>query len=50
MVLVADTFPGYKLSIGISDGNNRSYRVSFDKIHVHLLATHQLDQNFFSVN
>jgi nucleoside-diphosphate-sugar epimerase len=31
--LVADTFPGCKLSMGTSGGDNRSYRVSFDKIH-----------------
>ena len=31
--IVAHTFPGCKLSIGTSGGDNRSYRVSFDKIH-----------------
>jgi nucleoside-diphosphate-sugar epimerase len=31
--IVADTFTGCKLSIGSSDGDNRSYRVNFDKIH-----------------
>jgi nucleoside-diphosphate-sugar epimerase len=30
---VADIFPGCRLSFGKSDGDNRSYRVSFDKIH-----------------
>jgi len=30
--IVADTFTGCKLSIGSSDGDNRSYRVNFDKI------------------
>jgi nucleoside-diphosphate-sugar epimerase len=30
---VADVFPGCKLSFGKSDGDNRSYRVRFDKIH-----------------
>ena len=30
---VADIFPGCTLSFGNSDGDNRSYRVSFDKIH-----------------
>jgi nucleoside-diphosphate-sugar epimerase len=31
--IVADTFPGCTLSFGNSDGDNRSYRVNFDKIH-----------------
>ena len=31
--IIADTFPGCKLNIGSSAGDNRSYRVSFDKIH-----------------
>jgi nucleoside-diphosphate-sugar epimerase len=31
--LVADVFPGCKLTFGTSDGDNRSYRVNFDKIH-----------------
>lgn len=31
--IVADTFPGCKLSFGNSDGDNRSYRVNFDKIN-----------------
>lgn len=31
--IVADTFPGCKLSFGRSDGDNRSYRVNFDKIN-----------------
>lgn len=30
--IVAQTFPGCKLTIGNSDGDNRSYRVNFDKI------------------
>lgn len=30
--IVAETFPGCELTIGSSDGDNRSYRVSFDKI------------------
>lgn len=30
--IVADTFPGCELTIGNSDGDNRSYRVNFDKI------------------
>lgn len=30
--IVADAFPGCALSFGQSDGDNRSYRVSFDKI------------------
>ena len=33
---VADTFPGCKLSMGSSDGDNRSYRVRFDKINERL--------------
>jgi nucleoside-diphosphate-sugar epimerase len=31
--IVADTFPGCELTVGTSDQDNRSYRVSFDKIH-----------------
>lgn len=30
--IIADTFPGCTLVLGRSDGDNRSYRVSFDKI------------------
>ncbi len=30
--IVADTFPGCTVSFGKNDGDNRSYRVSFDKI------------------
>ena len=30
---IADTFPGCQLSFGSSDGDNRSYRVSFEKIN-----------------
>jgi nucleoside-diphosphate-sugar epimerase len=31
--IVAGVFPGCKLTLGTSDGDNRSYRVNFDKIH-----------------
>jgi dTDP-D-glucose 4,6-dehydratase len=31
--IVADAFPGCAVSFGSSDGDNRSYRVNFDKIH-----------------
>jgi nucleoside-diphosphate-sugar epimerase len=31
--IVAETFPGCRLSLGNSDGDNRSYRVNFDKIN-----------------
>jgi nucleoside-diphosphate-sugar epimerase len=31
--IVADTFAGCAVSFGSSDGDNRSYRVNFDKIH-----------------
>lgn len=34
--IVAETFPGCTLSLGNSDADNRSYRVSFDKIKAHL--------------
>jgi nucleoside-diphosphate-sugar epimerase len=34
--IVSDTFPGCKLTFGNSDGDNRSYRVCFDKIHSNL--------------
>jgi nucleoside-diphosphate-sugar epimerase len=34
--LVSDAFPGCRLSVGSSDGDRRSYRVSFDKIHADL--------------
>ena len=34
--IVADTFPGCALSFGTNDGDNRSYRVSFDKIKANL--------------
>lgn len=34
--IVADTFPGCKLSFGPPNPDNRSYRVSFDKIRRHL--------------
>jgi nucleoside-diphosphate-sugar epimerase len=31
--IVADEFPGCELSVGTSGGDNRSYRVNFDRIH-----------------
>jgi nucleoside-diphosphate-sugar epimerase len=34
--VVADVFPGCKLSFGNSSSDNRSYRVSFEKIRKHL--------------
>ena len=34
--IVADTFPSCRLSFGKSDGDSRSYRVCFDKIHSQL--------------
>lgn len=34
--IVAEAFPGCKLTFGESDGDNRSYRVSFDKIYEQL--------------
>lgn len=34
--IIADTFPGCQLTLGSSDGDNRSYRVSFDKIKAQL--------------
>lgn len=34
--IVDEAFPGCKLSIGKNDGDNRSYRVSFDKINANL--------------
>jgi nucleoside-diphosphate-sugar epimerase len=34
--IVSDTFPGCRLVVGSSDGDQRSYRVSFDKIHAAL--------------
>jgi nucleoside-diphosphate-sugar epimerase len=34
--VVAEAFPGCALSFGTADGDSRSYRVSFDKIHAHL--------------
>jgi len=33
---VSDAFPGCELTFGNSDGDNRSYRVNFDKIHASL--------------
>jgi nucleoside-diphosphate-sugar epimerase len=34
--LVSDAFPGCRLTVGSSDGDRRSYRVSFGKIHAEL--------------
>jgi nucleoside-diphosphate-sugar epimerase len=34
--IVSDTFPGCTLSLGTNDGDNRSYRVSFEKIKAQL--------------
>jgi nucleoside-diphosphate-sugar epimerase len=34
--IVAETFPGCSLSLGAGDQDNRSYRVSFEKIRRHL--------------
>src|SRR5262249_34358471 len=34
--IVADVFPGCQLTSGNSDGDNRSYRVSFEKINTQL--------------
>jgi nucleoside-diphosphate-sugar epimerase len=34
--MIADVFPGCELLFGTSDGDSRSYRVSFDKIHERL--------------
>jgi nucleoside-diphosphate-sugar epimerase len=34
--IVGDTFPGCNVSLGRTDGDNRSYRVSFDKIQARL--------------
>ena len=34
--IVGETFPGCEVTIGSSAGDNRSYRVSFDKIHAEL--------------
>ena len=34
--IIASVFPGCELSVGKSSGDNRSYRVSFDKISKHL--------------
>jgi nucleoside-diphosphate-sugar epimerase len=31
--IVAEVFPGCRVSLGQADGDDRSYRVSFDKIH-----------------
>ena len=34
--LVSDAFPGCRVSVGSNDGDRRSYRVSFDRIHAEL--------------
>jgi nucleoside-diphosphate-sugar epimerase len=34
--IVAEEFPGCELSVGSSSGDNRSYRVNFDRIHSEL--------------
>ena len=34
--IVGETFPGCRISFGAPSSDNRSYRVSFDKIHEHL--------------
>jgi nucleoside-diphosphate-sugar epimerase len=34
--IVADEFPGCEVTVGPSSGDNRSYRVSFDRIHAEL--------------
>jgi hypothetical protein len=34
--IVSSAFPGCKLSLGADNGDHRSYRVSFDKIHSQL--------------
>lgn len=34
--LVSDAFPGCRLTVGSGDGDQRSYRVSFEKIHAAL--------------
>ena len=34
--IVADVFPGCTLTLGTDNGDNRSYRVAFDKIHLKL--------------
>ena len=34
--IVADSFPGCDVTLGEQGGDNRSYRVSFDKIHEQL--------------
>ena len=34
--IVADTFPGCELTLGASDKDNRSYRVSFEKVNTQL--------------
>ena len=38
--IVAETFPGCTLTLGKNDSDNRSYRVSFDKIHEVLPTFH----------
>jgi len=34
--IIADEFPGCEISVGPSSGDNRSYRVNFDRIHAEL--------------
>lgn len=38
--IVGEVFPGCEVSLGTDTADNRSYRVSFDKIHRHLPAFH----------
>lgn len=59
-LIVADTFPGCRVSFGNSDGDNRSYRVNFDKINTNLpgfvchytakMGARELLQLFQSIN
>jgi nucleoside-diphosphate-sugar epimerase len=58
--IISEKFRGCKLTIGKSDGDNRSYRVSFDKIHAVLpeykcrwtvpLGVKQLHSQFERIN
>jgi len=34
--IIGEAFPGCAVTLGTSDGDSRSYRVNFDKIHAHL--------------
>jgi nucleoside-diphosphate-sugar epimerase len=38
--IIADVFPNCELTFGTNDSDNRSYRVSFDKIHARLPEFH----------